>query len=445
MASEKKSYETVKDITEHHQNNYAQPIHISDTDDRPIIIPLGFDCGPSTFLRGSLDSKTRKEHLPRYKIADLPFDTLVLTKSTPIIQYFKKTLLLSGNNIEKLRSVMLNSYFNDANVKDDSGNIISNILFAHQGSYDNQETFKKDMLIRIKNLLTILSKPDNLQCKIFFRKSHSKCHHHDIDDKYAYKFAAESIDLEDAKDLSLYLQSLGHTNFKIVLYLCCKICYPKNNNNYDGNIIYAFDKHILCVRQLDENNDKTKPYLRTMPKIFGDSAYRLFKHDNTANLITKDTTYDKFSKILDTEPKPEPKKTNAAPALTDTSNPVASRKTAAATVNQSKTLTFTIQPPAAAASAVPKLYPANKHPPASKNVSEKNRSAPKAVNNTVPASEAQPTADKSSICNLISAGSMNGGSMKKKSKTIKKTKNTKTKSKTKKNKNNIKRLQNKKH
>ena len=187
--------------------------------------------------------------------------------------------------------------------------------------------------------------------------------------------------------------------------------------------------------------------------------------------------FKEFIEILKTEPKPNPKykgkhytdyhtntfgtisikrghtnnslKHNAGPAPDPAPGPA-----------PKKTLSFTIPAPAPESKPtalktviaknpppppqpVPQPQPVPSPPPAPAPAAKSKPPVPKAVNNTVTVS--QPTAGKSSICNLISAGSMNGGSMKKKSKTIKKTKNTKTKSKTKKNKNNIKRLQNKKH
>jgi len=362
----------VKKIITDTSYNYAKYIKISDS--KPIIIPIGFDCGPSTLLRGSLVEPRNKE--PKtYNIVDLPFDTIILKESTPIITDFMN--IIEGIDINKLSTdtKIFNHFFTNPSIS-----------FEHQYSYDNNTTFKNDMIIRIINLLFILSTKDDLNCKIFFRKSHSDYHHTDAT---AYKSAADSKpnDLQDAINLSKYLKSLQITNFKIVLYLCCKQCYD-DNINFNGKNIYDKDKHILCVRTIDTIIRPEKAIDRTMPPIFGDSAYKLFKDD--VEQITKDTTYTKFCGMLN---KTEKWKSNKYTPQDPCPEPE-SAASAAAVVSAAVS---------AASSASAATAPAS-------TMTVHNNSKPK----------------HSSICNLVSNGTMTGGTMKKKTKTIKKTKKIKT-------------------
>ena len=182
----------------------------------------------------------------------------------------------------------------------------------------------------------------------------------------------------------------------IVLYLCCKQCYD-DNINFNGKNIYDKDKHILCVRTIDTIIRPEKAIDRTMPPIFGDSAYKLFKDD--VEQITKDTTYTKFCGMLN---KTEKWKSNKYTPQDPCPEPE-SAASAAAVVS-------------AASSASAATAPAS-------TMTVHNNSKPK----------------HSSICNLVSNGTMTGGTMKKKTKTIKKTKKNKN------NNNNKKKLKNKKN
>jgi len=143
-------------------DNYAQIIKTPLDIKIPIIIPTGFDCGPSTMLRGSLD-RLRKDQLRGYYNPDLPFDTVLLKEVTPIINYFYDMK-------DKLTLASLEDYFKDDTMQNNNKltrNML-NVSFQHRENYHDKNVFESDMLIRIQNLLTVLQNKD--QRIIFFRK-----------------------------------------------------------------------------------------------------------------------------------------------------------------------------------------------------------------------------------------------------------------------------------
>ena len=141
-------------------DNYAQIIKTPLDIKIPIIIPTGFDCGPSTMLRGSLD-RLRKDQLRGYYNPDLPFDTVLLKEVTPIINYFY-------SKKDELTLDSLEDYFNDTTIHNTLKRNMLNVSFQHRENYHNKNVFESDMLIRIQNLLTVLQNKD--QRIIFFRK-----------------------------------------------------------------------------------------------------------------------------------------------------------------------------------------------------------------------------------------------------------------------------------
>ena len=278
--------------------NYAKPINIINMN--PIIIPIGFDCGPSTFLRGSLDRFKIDTNITQYNICDLPFDTVILNESKPIIEYFKDKL--NSMTAEDLQTLPNDTIFFDDYLSFKK----PMISFKHDGNYINYETFKSDMIIRIKNLLTIMKMPNDLNCKIFFRKSHSKCHHApDL-----YNFAANSTDLSDAITLSKYLKDNHIENFKIVLFICCEHCYDTHefDVNFNGELLFT-DHNILCVKTIDNNIDGKFEIIKTKPRIFNNIAQQLFKK---AFQINTNTTYDAFVNAIIPDGNGKPKPTNGS-------------------------------------------------------------------------------------------------------------------------------------
>lgn len=239
-------------------DTYAQPIKILNSK-IPIIIPTGFDCGPSTMLRGSLD-RPRKDQLRGYYNPDLPFDTVLLKEVTPIINYFYDMK-------DKLTLASLADYFKDDTMQNNNKltrNML-NVSFQHRENYHDKNVFESDMLIRIQNLLTILQNKD--QRIIFFRKSHSNCHH-DND----YKYATDSIDeIEDTHNLCEFLSSIGIVNFKIILYLCCFKCHKSINIDLINS-----NPTIFCFKLLDVNTSNTSPIYKTTPAEFRKHVKELF-------------------------------------------------------------------------------------------------------------------------------------------------------------------------
>lgn len=239
-------------------DTYAQPIKILNSK-IPIIIPTGFDCGPSTMLRGSLD-RPRKDQLRGYYNPDLPFDTVLLKEVTPIINYFYDMKY-------KLTLASLADYFKDDTMQNNNKltrNML-NVSFQHRENYHDKNVFESDMLIRIQNLLTVLQNKD--QRIIFFRKSHSNCHH-DND----YKYATDSIDeIEDTHNLCEFLSSIGIVNFKIILYLCCFKCHKSINIDLINS-----NPTIFCFKLLDVNTSNTSPIYKTTPAEFRKHVKELF-------------------------------------------------------------------------------------------------------------------------------------------------------------------------
>ena len=260
--------------------NYAinlEDLGISGTNPS-IIIPTGFDCGPSTILRGSLD-RPRKKKLPNYYNPDLPFDTVLLKEVTPIIEYFLKNS--KDKTLDDLTLDDFREYFLENNIKQNEKCTKNtnkfDVSFEHKGNYDTVDTSKMDMMIRIKNLLKILK--DNQMQKLFFRKSHSECHHNND-----YQYATEDIDdIKDSIDLCEYLNREGITNFIIILYLCCKKCYTTVNVE-----ALSTNPHIFCFKTLDNNTIDTSPIFKTTPAVFIESVKILFmtKYDDLVSLKT---------------------------------------------------------------------------------------------------------------------------------------------------------------
>lgn len=247
--------------------NYAQIIKTHLDIIIPIIIPTGFDCGPSTMLRGSLD-RPRKDQLRGYYNPDLPFDTVLLKEVTPIINYFY-------SKKDELTLDSLEDYFNDTTIHNNTlkRNML-NVSFQHRENYHNKNVFESDMLIRIQNLLTVLQNKN--QPMIFFRKSHSNCHH-DND----YKYATDSIDeIKDTHNLCDFLHSIGILTFKIILYLCCSQCH----NSIDIESINS-NPTIFCFKLLDDNISTTLPIYKTTPKEFRTHVKELFNITKIKNLF----------------------------------------------------------------------------------------------------------------------------------------------------------------
>ena len=247
-------------------DNYAQIINLDIK--IPIIIPTGFDCGPSTMLRGSLD-RPRKSQLSGYYNPDLPFDTVLLKEVTPIIDYFYDMK-------DKLTLASLADYFKDDTMQNNNKlkrNML-NVSFQHRENYHDKNVFESDMLIRIQNLLTVLKNKN--QPMIFFRKSHSNCHHDN-----EYKYATDSIDeIKDTYNLCDFLSSIGIVNFKIILYLCCFKCHKSINIDLINS-----NPTIFCFKLLDVNTSNTSPIYKTTPAEFRTHVKELFNITKIKNLF----------------------------------------------------------------------------------------------------------------------------------------------------------------
>jgi len=306
---------------------------------KPIIIPLGFDCGPADFLRGSLDPpkqalesliyknraptidsyrKYKTENIKQFNFCDLPFDTVVLKDVTPIIvsmlfgklntdlkQILGEKLeneipitesynLGNNNNLTENKKNLSNTAYLDKfinfgledylNVSQDP-NLLQNkfnVSMEHKGSYSTYETFCKDMKIRMCNLLKIMEKKDHKteHFKVFFRKSHCTCHHNP---DYNYTFATPFCDLDDCVNLSKILKTHGYKNFIIVLFICCTKpeCTTKTPITTDLLSIH----NIFYEKIKDTSIVEADPLKRTLPKTFEDKAYDLFKNDNKSPLM----------------------------------------------------------------------------------------------------------------------------------------------------------------
>lgn len=163
------------------------------------------------------------------------------------------------------------------------------IFFNHINDYVIKEgkvnSFKDDMEIRLQNLVSALYS-HNL--KIFFRKSHSDKHHNSPsrekpDDNREY--AIQNSDIDDLIDLHSYLPTVGITNFRIVLFLCCGKCYKSNERLKE-----LIDLDILCFNTFENGDERL-----TIPKQFTDFTYPLFK----GNVILKlKTEYETVLKDL---------------------------------------------------------------------------------------------------------------------------------------------------
>ena len=251
---------------------------------KPTIIPIGFDCGPSVLLSGNLDdSKDKKDkkksEITQYNFYDLPFST-ILTKHIPTVfdLILKNTLKDPLTLLEELKKKY-------------------GLRFSHINSYSKEnpivgteynKMFIDDMVIRIRNLQQIMEIKKNF--KIFYRKSHSCCHHNS---EYNYDYVTKDInDIEDSIALSRYLKE-NDVNFKIVLFLCCNFCYgdkkackdptsaPEKGIINDSGLFN--DHNILCIKTLYKNLKEELPYSRTIPGLFKNISRNLFKTDFQLN------------------------------------------------------------------------------------------------------------------------------------------------------------------
>ena len=265
---------------------------------KPTIIPIGFDCGPSVFLSGNLDDpKVKKDkkrsEIKQYNFYDLPFST-ILTKHIPTVF----DLILTNSLEEPLRLL--------EELKTTHG-----LRFSHIDSYSKEypidgngteynQMFIEDMIIRIRNLQQIMEQKNNF--KIFYRKSHSCCHHNS---EYKYDTITTENDIIDSIALSEYLKK-NNVNFKIVLFLCCNSCYGDktkcNTTKTEPKGIIdnsrLFDEHnILCIKTLYKNFEES-PLFRTIPKQFTNISYNLFKKNFQLN---EETSFEKASEAALTE------------------------------------------------------------------------------------------------------------------------------------------------
>ena len=266
---------------------------------KPTIIPIGFDCGPSVFLSGNLDdSKVKKDkkksEITQYNFYDFPFST-ILTKHIPTVF----DLILTNSLEEPLRLL--------EELKTTHG-----LRFSHIDSYSKEypidgngteynQMFIEDMVMRIRNLKQIMEQKDNF--KIFYRKSHSCCHHNS---EYKYDTITTENDIIDSIALSKYLKN-NNVNFKIVLFLCCNSCYgdktkcTTTKTEPKGIIDNSrlFDEHnILCIKTLYKNFEEEKALFRTIPKQFTNISYNLFKKNFQLN---EETSFEKASEAALTE------------------------------------------------------------------------------------------------------------------------------------------------
>ena len=309
---------------------------------KPIIIPLGFDCGPADFLRGSLVPPTqvlqslikkklnptldgyrkyKTETIKEFNFCDLPFDTVVLKDVTPIIvsmlfgklntdlkQILGEKLeneipitesynLGDNNNLIENKTNLTNTAYLDKfinfgltdylDVSQDTQLLQNkfNVSMKHKESYSTYKQFCEDMKIRMCNLLKIMEKKDHKteHFKVFFRKSHCTCHHNI---KYNYAFSTPFCDLDDCINLSKILKTHGYKNFIIVLFICCRKpeCTTKTPNTPNTPDLLSI--HNIFYEEIDDTSDvEEDPLKRTLPKTFVDKAYDLFKNDNQSPLM----------------------------------------------------------------------------------------------------------------------------------------------------------------
>ena len=244
---------------------------------KPIIIPIGFDCGPSFSI--SLDIFNTDKNIPKKikdrsekNIFDLPFDTVVIKRVKPLIKF-----IYSEKNIE--------SYLKETKQCGEKTKCNDlDVSFQHKYNYKDEDAFNNDMKKRILNLQVILtSSIQNIITNklIFFRKSHSAEHHNP---SHAYQYAAEAIDIDDAIELAKYLKSININNFQIILFLCCKKCYENIDKD---KYVEMKDLGIVCFRTYRDNTE-SDPFELTQPRLFRDIAYALF-----TKMILGDIIYNK--------------------------------------------------------------------------------------------------------------------------------------------------------